>query len=219
MIEVGQLVRQVGASVERVIEDELDWRHLAFTHASTFSSADLILEDSRGFEADVILTDGTPMRMKVRIDEDQHGYTNSTFFGSQENGRAVCRIRSTGLDSSEMALRFFVPKAFDGDREAAGQFYISLFNRLIDEDEPKMIYRAQALREGPKAHQARRNVTLDDGSTHAIPLVCPHQGLPLDVEPDADGVLQCPWHGFRFDVRTGFCLGGQIRGWRPNHSR
>ena len=35
------------------------------------------------------------------------------------------------------------------------------------------------------------------------------------VEPDADGVMTCPWHGYRFDARTGACLSGQIRGWGP----
>jgi Fe-S cluster biogenesis protein NfuA/nitrite reductase/ring-hydroxylating ferredoxin subunit len=37
---------------------------------------------------------------------------------------------------------------------------------------------------------------------------CAHQGLPLDgglVDREA-GTLTCPWHGFRFDGRTGECL-------------
>jgi nitrite reductase/ring-hydroxylating ferredoxin subunit len=42
-----------------------------------------------------------------------------------------------------------------------------------------------------------------DGVVSAIDGVCPHQGGPL-----ADGVLEgttvtCPWHAWRFDVRTG----------------
>ena len=117
-----------------------------------------------------------------------------------------------------MSFRFFVPDAPATDRGAAGAFYVALFNRLVDEDEPKMIYRTQALRNGPAAHQARRTVTLQDGSEHAVPLVCPHQGLPLDCEPDEAGVMQCPWHGYRFDVRTGVCVSGQLKGWRQLRS-
>jgi nitrite reductase/ring-hydroxylating ferredoxin subunit len=92
-------------------------------------------------------------------------------------------------------------------------FYSATWNRLIDEDEPKMIYRSRAMREGAKLHAPRRQVTLADGSVCAVPLVCPHQGLPLDVEPDGDGVMVCRWHGYRFDARTGKCLSGQIKGW------
>ena len=44
---------------------------------------------------------------------------------------------------------------------------------------------------------------LSDGTAAAIPLACPHLGLPLDAEPDATGIVTCPWHGYRFDVRTG----------------
>jgi nitrite reductase/ring-hydroxylating ferredoxin subunit len=44
------------------------------------------------------------------------------------------------------------------------------------------------------------------GSFHAIENFCPHRGAPL-----ADGALsghavECDWHGWRFDVRTGACL-------------
>ena len=76
------------------------------------------------------------------------------------------------------------------------------------------IHRARALREGAKLHKERRQVTLADGSVCDVPLVCPHQGLPLDCEPDGEGVMTCPWHGYRFDARTGGCLSGQIKGWK-----
>lgn len=214
MIEVGQLERDVGASAARAIEDELDWEHLPYTHASTFSAVALIHADACGWEADVALVDGTPMRMKVTIDADGLGYTNSTFTGDVENGRAVCRIVPTATDACRMSFRFFAPVDPATDGGAAGAFYVALFSRLVDEDEPKMIYRARALRDGPSARKARRTVTLQDGSEHEIPLVCPHQGLPLDCEPNGDGILRCPWHGYQFDVRTGDCVSGQIRGWR-----
>ena len=35
---------------------------------------------------------------------------------------------------------------------------------------------------------------------------CPHRGGPLDLDAARDGVVQCPWHGYRFVVETGECL-------------
>ena len=35
---------------------------------------------------------------------------------------------------------------------------------------------------------------------------CVHQGLTLDGGMIEDGVLRCPWHGFRFDASSGECL-------------
>lgn len=38
--------------------------------------------------------------------------------------------------------------------------------------------------------------------------ICAHQALPLDggMVDVEDGTITCPWHGFRFDGRTGECL-------------
>ncbi len=214
MIEVGQLQRDVGASAKRAIEDELDWEHLPHTHRTTFSGVSLIHADRKGWEADVVLVDGTTMLMRVTLDEDRLGYTNATFTDGVENGRAVCRIEETGDDSCRMSLRFFVPEMPEMDRDAAGAFYAELFGRLIDEDEPKMIYRSEAIKAGGAAHKERRTATLADGSEVQVPLVCPHQGLPLNCDPDADGIMTCPWHGYRFEARNGKCVSGQMKGWR-----
>ncbi|MHB1552853.1 MAG: NifU family protein [Acidimicrobiales bacterium] len=35
---------------------------------------------------------------------------------------------------------------------------------------------------------------------------CAHQGMSLDGGLVDDGVLVCPWHGFRYDASTGECL-------------
>ena len=42
-----------------------------------------------------------------------------------------------------------------------------------------------------------------DGTLYALDNTCPHRGGPLG-EGDLDGaVVTCPWHGWRYDVRTG----------------
>lgn len=42
-----------------------------------------------------------------------------------------------------------------------------------------------------------------EGTFHALDNTCPHRGGPLG-EGDLDGpVVTCPWHAWRWDVRSG----------------
>lgn len=42
-----------------------------------------------------------------------------------------------------------------------------------------------------------------DGTLYAIDNACPHAGGPLGEGKCVDGIVECPWHGWKFDVRTG----------------
>jgi nitrite reductase (NADH) small subunit len=74
----------------------------------------------------------------------------------------------------------------------------------------------------------RREVLLcrgRDGAFYAVGNICPHQGATLangtlDGTSVADGVghyaygldgqvLRCPWHGWEFDIKTGWALFGR----------
>jgi nitrite reductase (NADH) small subunit len=42
-----------------------------------------------------------------------------------------------------------------------------------------------------------------DGTIYAVDNTCPHAGGPLG-EGSLDGdLIECPWHGWRYNVRTG----------------
>ncbi len=45
------------------------------------------------------------------------------------------------------------------------------------------------------------------GSYYAIENTCPHRGGPLSQGMVAEDVVICPWHGARFDIKTGAVLG------------
>ena len=42
-----------------------------------------------------------------------------------------------------------------------------------------------------------------------FPAVCPHKLGPLHAGALRGGVVTCPWHGYRYDVRSGACVSGQ----------
>jgi nitrite reductase/ring-hydroxylating ferredoxin subunit len=44
------------------------------------------------------------------------------------------------------------------------------------------------------------------GAFHAIENFCPHRGAPLADGNLCGHTVECDWHGWRFDVRSGACL-------------
>ena len=47
-----------------------------------------------------------------------------------------------------------------------------------------------------------------DGELHAFDNACPHEGNPLVDGEVLGDVLECAYHGWRFDLATGACLVG-----------
>jgi hypothetical protein len=203
LVEVGRYRRDLRASLERLIENALDWDHLPHTHSSSFSGIRVLDHNPEGWRAEATLADGTPVTIELRLNAD--GWITRT----EMEGRTGSEIRTvatgTGPDSCRVDVRFLVESPEPGRRGAIGAYYERLYADLYDEDERLMIARAEAIRRRPEALRARRPVTLPDGTRATAPVYCPHQGLPLDAEPDAEGVITCPWHGYRVDITSGRC--------------
>ncbi len=51
-----------------------------------------------------------------------------------------------------------------------------------------------------------------DGSFFAIDNTCVHRGGPLGEGALEGGVVTCPWHGWKYDCRTGQSLNAPGRG-------
>jgi len=45
-----------------------------------------------------------------------------------------------------------------------------------------------------------------NGEYYAIENFCPHRGAPLSEGVMCGHIVECGWHGWQFDVRTGECL-------------
>jgi nitrite reductase/ring-hydroxylating ferredoxin subunit len=44
------------------------------------------------------------------------------------------------------------------------------------------------------------------GEFYAVDNSCPHRGSPLAAGNLCGAAVECDWHGWRFDLRTGACL-------------
>jgi nitrite reductase/ring-hydroxylating ferredoxin subunit len=73
-----------------------------------------------------------------------------------------------------------------------------------------MMMRRQAFLDGRLANAMREVEVNGVRIRHAA--VYPHLGGPLDDAPVEDDCVRCPWHGYRFDLRTGRSAdGGALR--------
>lgn len=53
-----------------------------------------------------------------------------------------------------------------------------------------------------------------EGEIYALDNTCPHAGGPLG-EGCLDGdIIACPWHGWKFNIRSGECLKNPSPSWR-----
>jgi len=115
-----------------------------------------------------------------------------------------------------------------------GAGYQKLYQGLYDEDEAMMLGRQAALDQKaaktPLVSEAldlgpveavlpqhpldfdfngqRWRLVKDRGEFIVYSLTCPHQLGSFVDEALIDGSITCPWHGYRFDVRSGHCLSG-----------
>jgi nitrite reductase/ring-hydroxylating ferredoxin subunit len=129
---------------------------------------------------------------------------------------------------------FFVPGVDEARKIEIGRFYNNLYERLYDEDAIMMAERQVQL-DTFCAHQAnnvppmvlgslaelrgRLPITIDSGGRKfcivenggelvAYSTVCPHLLGPLGESKVRDGIIECPWHGYRYNIRTRKCVSG-----------
>lgn len=98
--------------------------------------------------------------------------------------------QAKGMATGDSGGRFVSPFAVDGDWLAAGQLA----------DIPQDGVRPLQL-DGNKVILSRRGATVS-----CFANACAHLGLALDDGEVADGIITCPYHGFRYDLASGECL-------------
>jgi nitrite reductase/ring-hydroxylating ferredoxin subunit len=182
---------------------------------------------------------GRPVELviEVRIDRAARSYVTRTLEGAGAGTEIVTRLATPDAAHTDVSVAFHVPGASGRAREAVGRGYVQLYARLWDQDEAMLMRRTALLageapgppRPGARAPlalgpvdalRARLPLRVDvggdafrvlahEGRLLAHPLVCPHQGGPLDDARVEAGAVVCPWHGYRFDCATGRGPAGQ----------
>jgi nitrite reductase/ring-hydroxylating ferredoxin subunit len=203
---VGTFRRSLGASVERLLENALDWEHLPWLHSKSFSSIDCNDAGKWGWRATAgLAVERSDVALELLLDSERATWVTRTLDGIGAGTQIWSTAVPTGKRSCDVAVEFRVPAVRVGTAERVAAAYTRLYQRLYDEDEAMMIGRQEAL--DARGRAPARAVEID-GEWYSFSARCPHRCGPLDDAPIVDGVIQCPWHGYRFDVRSGRNLDG-----------
>jgi len=238
---IAVLRRSIGASLERIWENVLDWEHLPWLHRDSFTHIELLDVGEWGWRARADLA-GEPRRTivtELMIEREARRYVARTLEGAGAGSEIWTRLRPRGEQSTDIEVGFHVPAVADSLRSSLERAYLDLYTRLWDEDEEMMQLRQSQLDENAQraAADARARVEIGtlteleselprcvdtprgrfrllrlEGELVAHSALCPHMLGPLEGD-DAEGVpdheVRCPWHGHRFDVRTGARTNGR----------
>ena len=229
---VGTYRRVLPVSLERMYENALDWEHLPHLHDSSFGSISCEAAGDWGWRARTTDPSGATSLIELRLDREHRRWITRNLEGPHAGAEIWTHAFDVAPRQVDIVVDFFVPGVPPEAREKVGAGYAALYTVLYDEDVSMMVERQRqidtridsvrddaALCLGQTSELtlprtvtfAGREVVIDrvDGEWVCFPATCPHMLGPLAGQPVEDGCVTCPWHGYRFDVRSGDCVSGQ----------
>lgn len=228
--------RTIGASLERVWENVLDWEHLPYLHSRAFAEIECQEAGAWGWRAQVVYPGGTVRsRIELLTACAENQYLTRVVDGPGAGNEIWTRLTVDGSRSTKIAVEFWLDLPAGVDADSAGQGYLALYRELWDEDEEMMQLRQSELdrltvergalpasRDLGTLEALRRKLPItldlatgrfriveDDGELRVHSMVCPHTLGPLRQCDDEPHQLRCPWHGYRFDWRNGKSCDGR----------
>ena len=231
--------RELGAGIERIWENVLDWEHLPALHESYFNHVALIETGCWGWRVELTKTPGTAdrrMLLELRIDRAKARYRVRILAGDGARTEIWTLLDALGPHRMAIEVRFYLPEQRPEKLAVLGEKYRSSYARLWDEDEAMMMRRETlSTRSGPRNERSGaslalgrlselrsrlpllveldgeplRILELEGGELAAHSTICPHWLGPLEETVPENGIVRCPWHGYRFDLRTGASADGR----------
>ena len=218
---LGTYRRTLPVRFARLEETVLDVERLPHLHASSYAWVRCEDQGDWGWRARA----GLPVRdgigeslLELRFHREEARWVLRHLEGVSAGAEIWSHAVIHGAHSLSVIIDFFVPGITAAARGQLGEAYARTYHALYDADEAMMVAREAALAdirlapaEGADVVEVDgerlRVVQLEDG-LWAMPARCPHRLASLETAPIEDGVVTCPWHGRRFDVRSGRCLDG-----------
>src|SRR5262245_7324795 len=236
IVTVAVYERVIRASLERIWENVLDWEHLPSLHRESFGAIRRIESGEWGWSAEVKVPGSErALGLRVALDRDELRYVTTTTDGPGAGTEIWTFLEPKAEHETRIRVEFRVPDVSPERIATLGAGYRTLYAKLWDEDEAMMRRREARLaaRKRPPAKSraplalgteadVRARLPLDvlvddrpfrvielDGALVAHSTVCPHWLGPLGAGKREGAVVACPWHDYRFDLRTGRSCDGR----------
>jgi nitrite reductase/ring-hydroxylating ferredoxin subunit len=234
---VGTYRRALPVSVERLYENAIDWEHLPYLHRSSFARIECLESGAWGFRARVWTQPYDERRslvLELKLDRDCHRWITSTLEGAGEGSEVWTHAFAVAERETHIVVDFFAPGIAPERASEIFARHEKLYTRLYDEDVAMMsarqtqldanrnsIAQASSRRVLGTLEQVRLKLpmTIEErgqrfriveigGKLIAHSTVCPHTLGPLGTTIVSNGIIECPWHGYRFDIASGACVSG-----------
>ncbi|HBK12791.1 MAG TPA: hypothetical protein DDZ32_08115 [Gammaproteobacteria bacterium] len=228
---VGSYRRRLPVNLVRMYENALDWEHLPHLHESSFSALELLDAGAWGWRAKVVdQRKGSDSIIELRLDRSARRWITRNLEGPAKGAEIWTHVFEVTPQSLDIVVDFFVPDVQASQRDKVGRAYARAYEVLYDEDVRMMTERQQQLDRRIDAVVSADSLLLGavdeitaplafslsdrsfvlqkvDAEWVVYPQRCPHQLGPLALDPDTPGQVRCAWHGYRFDLQSGECLG------------
>jgi nitrite reductase/ring-hydroxylating ferredoxin subunit len=229
---LGSYRRPLPVGLERVYENALDWARLPHVHRGDVVAIACHDVNARGWCAWLATADDE-LLVELVLDRRARRWQVRILGGRLAGAELRFQARVLGPDRVEIEVRAFVPRSRPL-ASLARQRFAELAARFWQADVLMMVERQYQIdrridtagpveRERDLGRRDELSLPLQfalggrdfllaevEGDLFAFPQRCPHQLGPLSDAPLAGRVLTCPWHGYRFDVRTGENLSGGV---------
>lgn len=238
LAHVSNYTRELPINLDRMYENAIDWEHLPWLHSSTFADIEVVESGNWGWKAKAWMhpkSSFTSMVLELRLDRNKNRWITKTLSGLGKGTEIWTHAIPLDENKIKVVVDFYVPKLPSFLKKEFGMRYNALYAKLYDEDLWMMEGRQKELnkldhhqKERPIPfslgkfselksklpynfeynHRAFRLISLE-GELVAHSTVCPHMLGPLNDADIENGILECPWHGYRFDLKTRKCISGQ----------
>ncbi len=228
---VGTYKRRVPVSLERMYENALDWEHLPHLHGSSFSGIECLDSGAWGWRARVTSAGGEASTLELCLDRSCRRWITRNLEGPNTGAEIWTHVFIVEERQLDLVIDYFVPGVPEAARAKVGEAYARAYETLYDEDVWMMSERQRLLDQRLDSIRADAATELAEPDAEDLPLpvqvggreymlnrfagewvvypaACPHQLGPLRGDINSNGEITCPWHGYRFDVRSGDCTSG-----------
>lgn len=236
---LGNYERKIAVSLHRMMENAHDWAHLPFVHRSSFTSIAIIDSGIWGWRAVLGLPRGGYQLLDLRVDEHYWVSTVFAGFGEgieihtqasqYDDGHIHIDVRFYLPKKPNIIMG---PLTLAYMKRQYKRLYDEDEGLMLDRQAALDAVKYDAKSKAPDIWTAKLS-DLDKSQSYHISLssgrfiisyidgalggewiiysaICPHMLGPLDGSAlGDDGVLICPWHGYKFDARTGKSLQSQ----------